>query len=100
MRWHADLRRGECNALALIDIGRGMGDPRDLEDLIDLVEHYGFHAAGMTGFPDLTTDAGIAMARNEVNQRNIGSRNISRRVSLRTGEGYAAPPGRVGPPEP
>ncbi|QKW21116.1 recombinase family protein [Kitasatospora sp. NA04385] len=64
----ADLRRGEGNALAVSNIDRGMRDPRDLEDLIDLVERHGVFVVSVTGFLDLTTDAGIAMARNEVNQ--------------------------------
>ncbi|MEV6526619.1 recombinase family protein [Longispora sp. NPDC051575] len=75
------FRRGTYNALALINIDRGMRDPRDLEDLIDLVERYGVFVVGMTGVLDLTTDAGISSARTEVNQRNQESRNISRRVS-------------------
>lgn len=88
----ADLRRGKYNALALPNIDRGMRDPRDLEDLIDLVEHYGVLVVGMTGFLDLTSDAGIAMARNEVNQRNLESRNLSRRLSA--GKRHAALKGR------
>jgi DNA invertase Pin-like site-specific DNA recombinase len=88
----AELRRGNYNALALPNIDRGMRDPRDLEDLIDLVEHYGIIVVGMTGFLDLTSDAGIAMARNEVNQRNLESRNISRRISA--GKRHAALKGR------
>ncbi|TDU05850.1 DNA invertase Pin-like site-specific DNA recombinase [Streptomyces sp. 846.5] len=75
-----DLRRGTHNALALVNIDRGMRDPRDLEDLIDLVERYGVFVAAITGFLDLTTDSGIAMARNEINQRNLESRNTSRRM--------------------
>jgi site-specific DNA recombinase len=88
----AELRRGNYNAFALPNIDRGMRDPRDLEDLIDLVEHYGIIVVGMTGFLDLTSDAGIAMARNEVNQRNLESRNISRRISA--GKRHAALKGR------
>lgn len=49
--------------------------------MIDLVEQHGVLVVGMTGFLDMTTDAGIGMARNEVNQRNQESRNTSRRVS-------------------
>jgi len=82
------LRRGEYNALCVPNIDRGMRDPRDLEDLIDLVEHYGVYVVGMTGNIDLTTDDGIASARNEVSQRNQESRNISRRVQ--TGNRRAA----------
>ncbi|WP_068927700.1 recombinase family protein [Planobispora rosea] len=87
-----ELRRGTYNALALPNIDRGMRDPRDLEDLIDLVEHRGVLVVGMTGYLDLTTDAGIAMARNEVNQRNLESRNLSRRIS--TGKRRAAMKGQ------
>ena len=76
------LRRGEFNALCLPNIDRGMRDPRDLEDLIDLVEHYGVYVVGMTGNIDLTTDDGIGSARHEVSQRNQESRNISRRIQL------------------
>ena len=75
------LRRGEFNALCLPNIDRGMRDPRDLEDLIDLVEHYGVFVVGMTGSIDLTTDEGISSARREVDQRNRESRNISRRIA-------------------
>src|SRR6266487_3537885 len=82
------LRRGAYNALCVPNIDRGMRDPRDLEDLIDLVEHYGVYVVGMTGNIDLTTDDGIASARHEVGQRNQESRNISRRVQ--TGNRRAA----------
>jgi site-specific DNA recombinase len=88
-----ELRRGTYNALALPNIDRGMRDPRDLEDLIDLVEHFGVLVVGMTGYLDLTTDAGIAMARNEVNQRNLESRNLSRRIT--TGKRRSALKGRA-----
>lgn len=91
-RLMTELRQGAYNALALPNIDRGMRDPRDLEDLIDLVEHYGVLVVGMTGYIDLTSDAGIAMARNEINQRNLESRNISRRISA--GKRRAAPKGR------
>ncbi|WP_042370296.1 recombinase family protein [Streptacidiphilus neutrinimicus] len=87
-----DLRQGKHNALMVVNIDRGMRDPRDLEDLIDLVERHGVYVTALTGFLDLSTDAGIAMARNEVNQRNIESRNISRRIS--NGKRKAALKGR------
>jgi DNA invertase Pin-like site-specific DNA recombinase len=72
---------GKFTALALPNIDRGMRDPRDLEDLIDLVEQYGMHVVGMTGSIDLTTGEGISSARREVDQRNRESRNISRRMA-------------------
>lgn len=86
------LRRGEYNALCLPNIDRGMRDPRDLEDLIDLVEHYGVYVVGLTGNIDLTTDEGISSARREVDQRNRESRNISRR--MQNGNRRAALDGR------
>ena len=86
------LRRGEFNALCLPNIDRGMRDPRDLEDLIDLVEHYGVYVVGLTGSLDLTTDEGIGSARHEVAQRNQESRNISRRMT--TGNRRAALAGK------
>jgi DNA invertase Pin-like site-specific DNA recombinase len=88
------FRRGEYNALCLPNIDRGMRDPRDLEDLIDLVEHYGVYVVGMTGNLDLTTDEGISSARTEVNQRNQESRNISRRTTK--GKRRAAMEGKIG----
>nr|WP_084467636.1 recombinase family protein [Actinokineospora inagensis] len=87
------LRRGEFNALALPNIDRGMRDPRDLEDLIDLVEQYGVYVVGRTGSIDLTTDEGISSARREVDQRNRESRNISRRMA--DGNRRAALAGKV-----
>jgi site-specific DNA recombinase len=81
--WEAiltSLRRGECNALAVVDIDRATRDPRILEDLIDAVEMYGVYVVSMTGNIDLSTDEGISSARTLVNQRNAESRNTSRRV--------------------
>lgn len=75
------LRRGECNALAVVDIDRATRDPRILEDLIDVVEFYGVYVVSMTGNIDLSTDTGIDSGRSLVNQRNAESRNTSRRVT-------------------
>jgi len=74
------LRRGECNALAVVDLDRATRDPRILEDLIDVVELYGAYVVSMTGNIDLSSDSGIDSARHTVNQRNAESRNTSRRV--------------------
>jgi hypothetical protein len=82
--WEAiltSLRRGECNALAVVDIDRATRDPRILEDLIDAVELYGVYVVSLTGNIDLSTDSGIDAARSLVNQRNSESRNTSRRVT-------------------
>lgn len=86
------LRRGECNALAVSDIDRATRDPRLLEDLIELVEHYGVYVVSRSGNIDLTTDAGISAARDLVNQRNQESRNTSRRVE--DGQRHAALEGK------
>lgn len=82
------LRRGECNALAVPDIDRATRDPRMLEDIIEVVEHYGVYVVSRSGNIDLTTDAGISAARDLVNQRNQESRNTSRRVE--DGQRHAA----------
>lgn len=58
------LRRGECNALTVVDIDRATRDPRILEDLIDPIELYGVYVVSMTGNIDLSTDAGVSAARN------------------------------------
>jgi DNA invertase Pin-like site-specific DNA recombinase len=86
------LRRRECNALAVADIDRATRDPRLLEDLIEVVEHYGAYVVSLSGNIDLTTDAGISAARGLVNQRNQESRNTSRRVS--DGKRHAALDGK------
>ena len=86
------LRCGECNVLAVADIDRATRDPRLLEDLIEVVEHYGAYVVSLSGNIDLTTDAGISAARGLVNQRNQESRNTSRRVS--EGKRHAALAGK------
>lgn len=86
------LRRRECDALAVADVDRATRDPRLLEDLIEVVEHYGAYVVSMSGNIDLTTDAGISSARDLVNQRNQESRNTSRRVIV--GKRHAALKGK------
>jgi site-specific DNA recombinase len=86
------LRRGEANALAAEDLDRVTREPRILEDLIEVVEHYGAHVISKTGNINLTTDEGIDAARNVVKQRNQESRNTSRRVAR--GKRHAALAGK------
>lgn len=86
------LRKQDCNALAVADIDRATRDPRLLEDLIEVVEHYGAYVVSLSGNIDLTTDGGISAARGLVNQRNQESRNTSRRVSA--GKRHAALKGK------
>ena len=52
-----------------------------LEDLIEVIEHYGTYVVRLSRNIDLTTDAGISAARGLVNQRKQESRNTSRRIS-------------------
>ncbi|MFI6500223.1 recombinase family protein [Nonomuraea typhae] len=86
------LRRGEANALAADDLDRVTREPRLLEDLIEVVEHYGAHVISKTGNINLTTDEGIDAARGVVKQRNQESRNTSRRVT--DGQRHAALAGK------
>lgn len=86
------LRRRECNALAVADIDRATRDPRLLEDLIEVVEHYSAYVVSLTGNINLNTDAGIDAARGLVNQRNQESRNKSRKVT--DGKRHAAMKGK------
>jgi site-specific DNA recombinase len=53
----------------------------DLEDLIDVVEQRKIPTAAVTGSLDLSTDAGITMARVMVAMANKSSRDTARRVS-------------------
>ncbi len=55
-------------------------DPRDLEDLIELVEHHGIVVRSVTGSLNLFTDADVTMARVLVAMANKSSRDTARRV--------------------
>lgn len=75
-----DIASGTITALVAYDLDRVARDPRDLEDLIDAVEHARIPTAAVTGEIDLSTDNGIFMARMLVNVANKSSRDTSRRV--------------------
>lgn len=77
----ADLAAGVITALVVYDLDRIARDPRDLEDLIDVVEQHKVPTAAVTGSLDLSTDAGITMARIMVAVANKSSRDTGRRVS-------------------
>lgn len=83
--WHQalhDLRQGVINALMVWDLDRLARDPRDLEDAIEVVEHYGAMIVSATASSiDLTTDSGIAMARVMVAMANKSSADTGRRVA-------------------
>lgn len=75
------LASGECDGLLALDLDRVVRDPRDLEDLIDVVEPRKIPVESVTGSLRLATDADIAMARVMVAIANKSSRDTSRRVA-------------------
>lgn len=76
----ADLGSGRLDGFVAYDLDRVARDPRDLEDLIDVVEAKRLAVAVVTGEVDLSSDAGIFMARTMVNVANKSSRDTARRV--------------------
>jgi DNA invertase Pin-like site-specific DNA recombinase len=89
-----DLGAGLVDALVAYDLDRIARDPRDLEDLIDVVEQTGIPAKSVTGGLDLSNDAGITMARVLMAMANKSSRDTSRRVARKHLE--LAEQGKVG----
>jgi DNA invertase Pin-like site-specific DNA recombinase len=77
----ARLAAGRNDGLAALDLDRACRDPRDLEDLIDLVEQQHVTVDSVTGSLRLTTDADITMARVMVAMGNKASRDTARRVA-------------------
>jgi DNA invertase Pin-like site-specific DNA recombinase len=77
------LASGECDGLIADDLDRVARDPRDLEDLIDVVESRRPHipVESVTGSLRLANDADITMARIMCAVANKSSRDTSRRVS-------------------
>ncbi|MCW2899511.1 MAG: hypothetical protein JWO67_1776 [Streptosporangiaceae bacterium] len=77
------LASGECDGLIADDLDRVARDPRDLEDLIDVVEsrHPRIPVESVTGSLRLANDADITMARIMCAVANKSSRDTSRRVS-------------------
>ncbi|MEV4043158.1 recombinase family protein [Streptomyces sp. NPDC049744] len=77
------LASGEYDGLIADDLDRVARDPRDLEDLIDVVESRSpnIPATSVTGSLRLDSDAGIAMARVMVSIANKSSRDTARRVA-------------------
>ncbi|MBD3946472.1 recombinase family protein [Nocardioides ganghwensis] len=77
------LVSGQADGLIAYDLDRACRDPRDLEDLIDLVEHAcaGLPVESVTGSLRLSTDADVTMARVMVAIANKASRDTGRRVA-------------------
>ena len=79
------LASGEADGLLALDLDRAARDPRDLEDLIDVVESRRPHipVESVTGSLRLASDADVAMARVMVAMGNKSSRDTGRRVAAR-----------------
>lgn len=83
--WHTalhDLRTGKINALVVWDLDRLARDPRDLEDAIEAVQHYGATiVSGTSSEIDLSTESGRLSARLLVMIANKSSADTARRVA-------------------
>jgi site-specific DNA recombinase len=75
-----DLYEGDIELLIEYDLDRSMREPRDLEDLIEIVEGKGRRVESVTGSLRLRNDAEITMARIGVAVANKASRDTARRV--------------------
>lgn len=77
------LAAGEADGLLAYDLDRVARDPRDLEDLIDVVESKRPHipVESVSGSLRLANDADVTMARVMVAVANKASRDTARRVS-------------------
>lgn len=77
------LTEGAADGLLAYDLDRVARDPRDLEDLIDVVEskHHRIPVESVSGSLRLANDADVTMARVMVAVANKSSRDTSRRVS-------------------
>lgn len=79
-----DLTAGRAHALLAEDLDRSVRDPRDLEDLIDVVQRHGCSADSISGSLKFThggTDTEITTARLMVTVANKESRDKARRVA-------------------
>jgi site-specific DNA recombinase len=79
----ADLASGRADGLLALDLDRVARDPRDLEDLVDVIEtkHPRIPVESVTGSLRLANDADVTMARVQVAIANKASRDTQRRVA-------------------
>lgn len=79
----AMLADGRADGLIAYDLDRAVRDPRDLEDLIDVVEAPAprIPVESVTGSLRLANDADVTMARVMVAVANKASRDTARRVA-------------------
>jgi site-specific DNA recombinase len=75
------LATGKADGFVALDLDRTVRDPRDLEDMIDVVEQRRVPVDSVTGSLRLGTDADITMARVMVAVANKASRDTARRVA-------------------
>lgn len=75
------LASGEADGMIAYDLDRAVRDPRDLEDLIDVVEERHIPVTSVTGSLRLANDADVTMARVMVAVANKASRDTARRVA-------------------
>jgi site-specific DNA recombinase len=75
------LVSGKADGFMALDLDRTVRDPRDLEDMIDVVEQHRMPVDSVTGSLRLGTDADITMARVMVAVANKESRDKARRVA-------------------
>lgn len=80
------IASGETDGLIAYHLDRVARDPRDLEDLIDVVERARIPVETVTGSLRLATDADITMARIGVAIANQSSRDASRRIKRKHDE--------------
>lgn len=76
-----DLRSGKHDGVIFYDLDRMARQPRDLEDLIDILEQHKIPNSIVTGEVNLSTGDGILMARMLVSMANKSSRDTGRRVA-------------------
>jgi len=77
------LATGRADGMIALDLDRAVRDPRDLEDLVDVIESRTprIPVESVTGSLRLANDADITMARVMVAVANKSSRDTARRVS-------------------
>jgi len=75
-----DLHYGRIDTLVAYDLDRAMREPRDLEDLIEVVEQSGRYVETVTSSLRLSNDSEVMMARVIASTANKSSRDTSRRV--------------------
>ena len=76
------LADGRADGLIAYDLDRAVRDPRDLEDLIDVIEATGrIRVESVTGTLRLDSDGDITMARVLLAVANKSSRDTARRVA-------------------